>query len=374
MNYINLNVNLRINTNHIKNALSLLVIALIFLGLIRSFNGVKPEILVDENRAATKFPVFNKGDVANYFKQIDDFAKDNFPRREKAIKLYRKIVALANDNLNAGQAFRGKDGFLFIGNNFNQTIDKLEGKLTPNPEISYINFRMIPLAKWFQEQGTQVVFVLGSNKNSVYFDKLPINIKPATKRYTDPYLEKVRQEGFMMIDPTAALIKHKEQEFVFYKEDTHWNKIGASIAFNQTMHALGINNCSNFSFAQDADKEGDLINIGLFKKSKAIKNDNFKVIWHDASDIKDFAVADVESGKNHRFFHNDKASVKQSVFVLGDSVRLNFLPFAVKCFADVASVHFFVNSDEEIKQAFNDLAIKPSLVIIMMTERTFSAN
>jgi len=360
--------------NYLKNLLSLMAIMLIFLGLIRIFNGVKPETLVDENRKATEFPKFNiKGSFSKYFKQIDNFAADNFPKRDKAIKLYRNLVNLAGDNFDANKAFRGKDGFLFLGNSHNNFIEKIEGKITPNSDKSYLAWRLLPLAHYFQEQGTKVIFVMAPAKHSVYFDKLPEIIKPASTRYAAPYLERVREEGFVMVDPLAKLIAHKNKEFVYWKQDTHWNQIGASIAFKQTMQNLGINNCSNFSFTQDEDiPKGDLSYIALLEPSKTIKNDNFKVLWDDQSVINGFDLATVESGKEHRFFSNPKAKVPQSVMILGDSVRLDFLPFVIKCFANTASVHYSYTEVTEIKKVFNEQ--KPSLVIIMATERVFTTD
>jgi len=210
----------------VKTIFSTVFVVSLFSALAGTFMSSAPDVLKDENRMRAEFPQFDiKKSFKRYFAQVDRFAMDNFPFRQYLIEGYRGITGATgvDDRLYEDKVIRGHDGWFFLGNAFDQTIEKLVGWRDPYGEKPYMAFGVERLALWFQEQGVNVVFLLGPNKSSVYPEKLPPIIKPSARRYVDRSLDWLRSRGVSVVDPTAALMERKLSDIVYWKRDTHWN-------------------------------------------------------------------------------------------------------------------------------------------------------
>jgi len=358
-----------------KTWLSWLFIAAVFSGLVGSFKSPEFFIINDENRRSTEFPTFEmKGNLEEYFRQIDRFANDNFPLRDRFFSGYRWLVNLVGDQANANKAFRGRDGWLFLGNDYDRNVEKLEGRLIPEPERSALLDRIIMLVHWFRQQGANVMFVLGPAKSSVYPEQLPAIITPSPVRYVAAFLEKLRSNGVRVVDPTAALLARKHVDIVYWKDDTHWNQIGSWVAFEETVNAMGIHDCPSPQFELAEPVEGGLLNIGLFEMPSGQRNDNFRVVWNRPVALSEHFIEDPEISevRNKTVASENLNPVREeAVFIVGDSFRRGMRPFFSMCFSRTLSMQIHRNSNEKLQAAWETMQIKPSHVIIVVTERVF---
>jgi len=359
----------------VKTLLSWLFIIAVFSALIGSFKSPEFFIINDENRRMVEFPSFEvRRDFEEYFGQIDGFANDHFPLRDRFVLGYRWMVNSVADQVNANKAFRGRDGWLFLGNDYDRNVEKLEGRLIPEPERSALLNRITMLAHWFQQQGANVIFVLGPAKSSIYREKLPAIIKPSPVRHVAAFLEKLRDNGVHVVDPTAALLVRKHMDIVYWKDDTHWNQIGSWVAFEETVNAMGVRDCPVPQFELADPVKGGLINIGLFEMPSGNRNDNFRVVWSWPAVLSEQIVEDIEilEERNKTVASENLNPVRNEVvFIVGDSFRRGMRPFFSMCFSRALSMHIHRNSNEKLQAAWENMQIKPSHVIIVVTERTF---
>ncbi len=82
-----------------------------------------------------------------------------------------------------------------------------------------------------------LIVVVAPNKATIYPEKMAGNIKKLNKKSRlDTFLELMRQsKSDFVIDLRPALIAEHMNYQLYYKTDTHWNALGAYIAYRETM-------------------------------------------------------------------------------------------------------------------------------------------
>lgn len=360
-----------------KIIITIIFLSLIFFGGLGSFLLPHSEFIITESRKTAVFPRFgkrvNSKRIIEYFKEIDRFANDNLPGRNKLLGNYRYFINIAGDQIDADKAFHGKGNWLFLGNYYNQNIDKFEGKIQPDINTSPILDLVIEYSKQFQHKNIDVTFLLGPRKESVYPEYLPAIIKPSPDRFITPFLAEIRNRGIPAIDPTQALKKNKHKAPLYWQTDTHWNLVGGSIAFQQFSDHIGIKNCPSFTFMPDKNYDGDLIDIGLFNKSKKNLGDNFSIKWTNQQRItvKTIHEETIPAHSQTNILKNQDASQKEAIWIIGDSFRGALVPFISHCFSETRVFHIAHNTKEKLLDEYIQAELKPKYILIVITERSF---
>jgi len=355
-----------------KKTLSSFFIVFVFAALVGSFALPKDDMLPDEKRKRTLFPSMENKSVQQYFVDVDKFAADNFPYRHIFWGGYRFAINGLGDQMDMNQAFRGKDDWRFLGNSHNKSIDKLTGKLTPNPEESQILPRLVALKNYFEEKGVKVVFLLGPQKARIYPEKLPSIIKPAPVRYVLPYMDWLRANGVGVIDPTSALMARKQTDVVYWKQDSHWNLVGSFVAFEEMIKYFSIGNCPSHIFEKRPNhRGGDLTRLGLFEDPKTDLADDFMPLWSPSPRLSEERLAGEVPAYQTRITRNPQAPHRESIWVVGDSFRNGVMPFINHCFAESYSFHIHRNGNDKLFEMYEQVQTRPSYLIIIVTERTF---
>ena len=143
-------------------------------------------------------------------------------------------------SLNERQTIVGKDGFLFLGNQYAAIVDKTQG-LYPykQEEIDLWVDKLKAVQEWYKTKGIQFIFVIAPNKSSVYPEKLPASVVyKEGKTITDDIVRSARKRDITLLDLRERLKKSKGQEELYFRTDTHWNNKGASIGFEEAIHFL----------------------------------------------------------------------------------------------------------------------------------------
>lgn len=176
--------------------------------------------------------------------------KDNNARFEKEIKTYGSYENWAKKNssfleslkkymasLPAEQmGFKGKADWVF----FRKSVDYVVGgdlniqSKEKNPIPHLVEFQ-----NYLKSQGVSMIFVPIPNKEEVYFEQLPTEVKapqiPLVNPYSRKFLKDAQAAGIEVIDLLPLFLKAKEQdknskENVYQRQDTHWSNRGLQIA------------------------------------------------------------------------------------------------------------------------------------------------
>ena len=132
----------------------------------------------------------------------------------------------------------GKQGHLFLGNMHNKLVYKTLD-VYPYSALQIKNWskNLLDLQQWFENKGMGFVLVLAPNKHSIYAEKLPQWVKPAEINITDKLVSASKNINAHIIDLRETLLqeKSKQSELLYWKTDSHWNELGASIGFQATL-------------------------------------------------------------------------------------------------------------------------------------------
>jgi hypothetical protein len=108
--------------------------------------------------------------------------------------------------------YRGKDDWLFLGNAFSRTVEKLKLTIVPkDSEVEATTEIFSKISKTASQFNTKVILIVGPNKSSIYPEYLPDNLAPSTKKYSSFFLEKLNNVPNLIIcNPTDDFILFKK--------------------------------------------------------------------------------------------------------------------------------------------------------------------
>jgi len=137
-------------------------------------------------------------------------------------------------SLDEGQVVAGQDGYLFLGNDFNAVINKTTGSYPIDQDAVDLWAKgLASLKQWYESQGMPFVMAMAPNKHTIYGDKLPVGLSPASKTVTDHLIEAAALKGVAMLDLRPVLKAARHHQSLYYQTDTHWNKRAAGIAYQE---------------------------------------------------------------------------------------------------------------------------------------------
>ena len=98
------------------------------------------------HRNPYKFPEFSKGIDINYFSEVESWYADKIIIIHHLSKLWSNINYKMNISTKPGQTIIGKHGWLFLGNDYAETLNQYTGKLpvdTNNLFFTINSFRVM---------------------------------------------------------------------------------------------------------------------------------------------------------------------------------------------------------------------------------------
>ena len=172
-----------------------------------------------------------------YAKKYDFKKSFNLDSVEKYINY--AVYKIFNQSMNQEQVITGKDGFLFLGNHYNNILHKTNGLFRPtNDEIKNWTQKLKDLQNWYEEKGIRFVIVIAPNKHSIYKEKLPGWMKYDGETLTDDIIKFSKEKQINILDLRAELINAREQRETYGKYGTHWNAFGAYVGYLKTIDFL----------------------------------------------------------------------------------------------------------------------------------------
>ena len=183
-----------------------------------------------ENRRLNAKPTLYSNDSFNYEygKKFEAWLSDHFRGRERFFKIYNSIDRMLSYRLDNKIALEGKDGWLFYKgdssvknyqnlNNF--SVDQLE----------YIKSRLEAKRDYCKSLGIDYYVLIAPDKNQVYPEYFPEEYDRIGKenRGTQLYNYLKNNSTINIAYPLSELKEAKNHYEVYYRNDTHWNSVGA---------------------------------------------------------------------------------------------------------------------------------------------------
>ena len=345
-----------------KMFISCIIAVLLFVVPIAAFILPDTANMESERRKSVSFPhspsKVRSRYIKKFFQGVDAFFADHFPLRAPLLKLALMINEARGDSLDMDKCYRGKENWLFLGNSYAGCVDTLQGSITLSDNtLKRLTEKYEKNRDAAQKYGAEFFVFVGPNKSSIYPEYLPPVVVPAKLRFISPLLESLNKVGVEVYDPTDHLIEAKPSGILYYRTDTHWNALGAHVAFEGFRKRAGLPALPPLSLEEAPVYRGDLVSIGGYEHFPLSTGDNFALRWR----VPTFLL------EKDGLIINTHAASEKTAWVFGDSFADALKPSITAMFKEV---RFFKHG--EFEASMSSQLSKPDMVLWVIVERNFS--
>ncbi len=287
------------------------------------------------------------------------------------------------------QVVIGKQGWLYLGDGFGDAISVARRGATPaDVEASeQVGAAVGAWQQWFaRKQVSLYKLILCPNKETIYPEFLPDWVQPAEASAADTLLAHLPKGSY--VDTRSALRDARSgfSEPLYFKTDTHWNSLGAWVAFRafsrdlaRTETGLRLLSDEEVRVLRVAGREGgDLANLLRIRK---LLPDREVLIQIDGENAVESEQYNFETGQPVAYDSNPQnraqkvplllktkqALNQKRVLWLHDSFGTAMTPYMAATFTDILRLHYDDASPDRLAQLAE--AYAPEYVLITVVER-----
>jgi hypothetical protein len=170
-------------------------------------------------------------------RELDRFLADHFGLRAELVRAHgtlRYAILLPTDL----RVLIGRDGWLFL--NGDGTIEQATGRLLREPAIAKFADRAADLQKRLKARNARLLVAMPPNGSTINRARLPAwaATKPAVSEY-DLMMNALAAREVAAVDLRPPLLAANSNHPTYRRTDTHWNKLGALVAYNAVAEAVG---------------------------------------------------------------------------------------------------------------------------------------
>jgi hypothetical protein len=158
-----------------------------------------------------------------------------------ALPLLGRVYYSLGISLSPEKVVIGKDGWFFLGDGFGNTISVKRVGATADSEalLDKVAESTKAWKAWLHKNGVKEYrVIIGPDKDTIYPELMPRWAAHAPTSLTDALMKKVDPDIYIFTKKALILGKGEFRIPLYYKADTHWNSLGAWIAFNQLPASL----------------------------------------------------------------------------------------------------------------------------------------
>lgn len=151
------------------------------------------------------------------------------------------VYKIFNISMVSEDVIAGKEDFLFLGNKHNKILHKTQNLYNYDElDIDKWTEKLKALQQWYEERGIKFVMVVAPNKHTIYPENLPDWLVYKEQNLTNEIYQYSKSKNINLLDVRPILLDYKERsnELLYLEKDTHWNGVGASLVYNETIKYL----------------------------------------------------------------------------------------------------------------------------------------
>lgn len=194
-----------------------------FLFLVKSKAIPKPKkavyLIVERSLPNFAFQAFNPNSYTEVHKPSSYVIARDKLKKKGALKTLQSFIFNENGNRIGMQSKINKEWFFLQGK-------QAEIKLNKSKITSIIN-HMKNYQSEFKKQGIELFFSIAPNKETVYYQYVPLNYKP---KFLKKIADLTLKDNLNYIDLNKRFSKASREKLIYHLDDTHWNKEGANLA------------------------------------------------------------------------------------------------------------------------------------------------
>jgi alginate O-acetyltransferase complex protein AlgJ len=200
------------------------------------------EISLAEKRRLAELPTFSlePARLAAFPAELSRYWDDHLGLRGALIRSYARLsIGLLGRSPSAGLIV-GRDGWFFLGTR--APVEQFRGLARFEPADLERWQRVLEETRdWLAERGIAYVVAIAPNKHTMYGEFLPPSLsKVQGETQLDALMRHLDAHSSLeLVDLRETLRAAKQRERVYHRTDTHWNDVGAYLAYREILEAAG---------------------------------------------------------------------------------------------------------------------------------------
>lgn len=195
-----------------------------------------------ENRKLAEFPVWGEETWDSYFPALEKYINDHAAFKNEFVKAYNLAGIRLFQSTDIADVIVGQDGWLYLKNEDAYQIYK-KANLPDEEQLETIRQNVQELDRLCKEEGVEFVLNINPSKEQIYPEYMPEHIKVADgPSRTDVTVDYLRANtDIPIVYPKEEIMENKAQmpQNLYYRYDSHWNKLGAFVGAQQILEQLG---------------------------------------------------------------------------------------------------------------------------------------
>ena len=312
-----------------------------------------------ENKRMAEMPEIKENGQINrdYLTDLGTYFNDHFAFRNYLVDVDSRIQSGLFKESNVDTVLVGTDGWLY----YTATLDNYLGQNRMSGRtINNCVHNMKLLQDYVKSQGAKFVLAVPPNKNSLYGEHMPYydNYKVSDGSDMERMAEAFADAEVNYADLYAELLD--QSDVMYQKRDSHWNNMGALLAYNSILDQVGVSHDSyeTAEFTRKKDYIGDL-NSMIYPISSQPEWD----MYLDDSTWKYTYITDTRSVEESEI-ETANDSAEGSLLMYRDSFGNTLLPYMANAFG---KAEFSKNIPYNISSDMAD--DKPDIVAIEKVQR-----
>jgi len=310
------------------------------------------------------FPTFDLKDPVTSLKRFDNYYKAHFGFKKTMVNSYIKLkTSVLHENPLPNRVVIGKEGWYFLGNHNNELLNDSFGNFKfSEAELETIKDHVHTIRTNLKARGIEFYIVIPPNKDRVYAEKLPYKLQQGKTRLEvlKAYLNK--ELNFNIIDLRDTLLTNKNNGLLYYKTNTHWNDLGAYIAYQKTLKIIDSERSIPTTHRLEFNLEHQPVDRGDITEMINIESKETGIAFIKKTTSK---VEPITSTYGYSHFKNPNG--KKKLLMYRDSFANAWIKFFNESFAESIYLRDYTVNYDFIEQQ------KPDIVIFEIIERNLSA-
>lgn len=326
-----------------------------------------------DNRPLNKKPTALTKDFA---KEYEAYYNDTFAGRKKLLKRLTKLKLKLK--FDSGTTIHGLNDWLFydsgrVPDGFT-LIDYFGRVQFEDEELRRMASGIKKARDYYKKRGTEYFIIIAPNKENLYAEFMPEHLqndRVSSESRMDravKYLQQHTDVNVLNFKDVLFPLKDKFGVTLYYPKDSHWNSVGAYLAFaelSQVMKKSGIKNIPIVPLRKSMIELTGIYETDLDKIAKH-KDADYKVSYLEGKDGK--CLKNEDNGMFH-VYENPQAPVNKTVLMIRDSFGIALMPYFNKTFTKTVFAHNKFNKRRELERLYTEY--EPDIVIDELVERYF---
>ena len=241
------------------------IIFFLILGII----GVMSFAKKDNRPLKEKEVVFEPEGYKTLSTAFDKYFSANFGFRKNFININNRIKYTLFNQSGEKNVILGKDGWLFYESALH---DYMGFDVLPEEDIRKIAESIKKMQDAVESKGKKFVFTIAPNKMEIYGEDMPyFYLEDEADGNYEKLMKELERLSVNYVDMKSVMMDDKEIDGnrVYHKLDSHWNNLGASLAYMSIMKKAGLSytDYTKIKYEAGQDFDGDLYEM-LFPDGK----------------------------------------------------------------------------------------------------------